>query len=143
MAARTVETNLVLDEELDTLDGSGGSLGDGGRDTTHCCPMLATDSLFPSSYQRAQMRERHQRVLRRNGTCASRDGVERTQEVNDEAGHAHELLLALAAMVVSSLVSSDSRQPPRGWRKAARDLLDILGRGSNSGRHLVGGFGGV
>ena len=89
------------------------------------------------------MRERHQRVMALNGTAASRDGVERTQEVNDEAGHAHELLLALAAMVVSCLVSSDSRQPPGGWRMAARDLLDILGRGSNSGRHLVGGFGGV
>lgn len=29
-------TYLVLDEELDTLDGSGGGLRDGGRDTTHC-----------------------------------------------------------------------------------------------------------
>lgn len=28
-------TYLVLDEKLDTLDGSGGGLGDGGRDTTH------------------------------------------------------------------------------------------------------------
>jgi hypothetical protein len=27
---------LVLDEELDTLDGSGGSLRDGGGNTTHC-----------------------------------------------------------------------------------------------------------
>lgn len=27
---------LVLDEELDTLDGSGGGLGDGGGNTTHC-----------------------------------------------------------------------------------------------------------
>jgi hypothetical protein len=38
-------TNLVLDEELDTLDGGGGSLGDGSGDTTHCCPMLAIVSL--------------------------------------------------------------------------------------------------
>ena len=52
MAKSGVKTNLVLDEELDTLNGSGGSLGDGGGDTTHCCPMLATDSLFPSSYRR-------------------------------------------------------------------------------------------
>jgi hypothetical protein len=52
MAKLAVKTNLVLDEKLDTLDGSGGSLGDGGRDTTHCCPMLATGSLFPSSYRR-------------------------------------------------------------------------------------------
>jgi hypothetical protein len=143
MARLAVKTNLVLDEELDTLDGSGGSLGDGGGDTTHCCPVLATGSLFPSSYQRAQMRERHQRVASRIGTAALRDRVKRTQEVNDEAGHAHELLLALATMVVSSLVSSDGSQPPRGWRMAARDLLDILGRGSNSGRHLVGGLRGV
>lgn len=28
-------TYLVLDEKLDTLDGSGSGLGDGGRDTTH------------------------------------------------------------------------------------------------------------
>lgn len=28
-------TYLVLDEELDTLNGSGGGLRDGGRDTTH------------------------------------------------------------------------------------------------------------
>lgn len=28
-------TYLVLDEQLDTLDGGGGGLGDGGRDTTH------------------------------------------------------------------------------------------------------------
>ena len=28
-------TNLVLDEELDTLDGGGSRLGDGGGNTTH------------------------------------------------------------------------------------------------------------
>lgn len=27
---------LVLDEKLDTLDGSGSGLRDGGGDTTHC-----------------------------------------------------------------------------------------------------------
>jgi len=31
-----VSTYLVLDEELDTLDGGGGGLRDGGGDTTHC-----------------------------------------------------------------------------------------------------------
>jgi hypothetical protein len=30
-----VEAYLVLDEKLDTLDGSSGGLRDGGRDTTH------------------------------------------------------------------------------------------------------------
>ena len=46
-------TNLVLDEELDTLDGGGGSLGDGSGDTTHCCPMLAiVFPCLPSSYRR-------------------------------------------------------------------------------------------
>lgn len=30
-----VSTYLVLDKKLDTLDGSGGSLRDGGGDTTH------------------------------------------------------------------------------------------------------------
>lgn len=29
-------TNLVLDEELDTLDGGSSGLGDSGGDTTHC-----------------------------------------------------------------------------------------------------------
>lgn len=52
MAKLAVKTNLVLDEELDTLDGSGSSLGDGGGDTTHCCPTLANGFLFPGSYQR-------------------------------------------------------------------------------------------
>ena len=33
-------TYLVLDEKLDTLNGSSGSLGDGGRDTTHCDKLL-------------------------------------------------------------------------------------------------------
>jgi hypothetical protein len=30
------KTYLVLDQELDTLNGSSSSLGDGGRNTTHC-----------------------------------------------------------------------------------------------------------
>jgi hypothetical protein len=34
--ADRLHTYLVLDQELDTLDGSSGSLGDGSRDTTHC-----------------------------------------------------------------------------------------------------------
>jgi hypothetical protein len=34
--ANGLGTHLVLDEELDTLDGSGRGLGDGGGDTTHC-----------------------------------------------------------------------------------------------------------
>jgi hypothetical protein len=29
-------TNLVLDQELDTLDGGSSGLGDSGGDTTHC-----------------------------------------------------------------------------------------------------------
>jgi hypothetical protein len=29
-------TNLVLDQELDTLDGGGSGLGDSGGNTTHC-----------------------------------------------------------------------------------------------------------
>jgi hypothetical protein len=35
IASTTENTYLVLDEELDTLNGSGGGLGDGGRNTTH------------------------------------------------------------------------------------------------------------
>ena len=30
-----IETNLILDEKLDTFNGGSGGLGDGGRDTTH------------------------------------------------------------------------------------------------------------
>jgi hypothetical protein len=89
-------TNLVLDEELDALNGSGGSLGDGSGDTTHCCPMLAMFSLSPRLLS-AQARERHQCDV----GAASKSRGERTHEVNDEAGHAHELLLALAVMDVS------------------------------------------
>jgi hypothetical protein len=29
-------TNLVLDQELDTLNGGGSGLGDSGGNTTHC-----------------------------------------------------------------------------------------------------------
>lgn len=35
IGVRRVVTNLVLDEELDTLDGGSGGLGDSGGDTTH------------------------------------------------------------------------------------------------------------
>ena len=63
-----------------------------------------------------------------SGTAASRDGVERTQEVNDEAGHAHELLLALATMVVSSLVSSHGSSPlEAGRRRRATYSTSLVG----------------
>lgn len=58
---------------------------------------------------------------------------ERTQEVNDETRHAHEGLLALA-VELSAMCPYLLKAP---WRRA-RDLLDVLGRGSNGGRHLVG-----
>jgi len=44
-ALRQGEAYLVLDEELDTLNGSGGGLGNGGRDTTHCVLLLALCAL--------------------------------------------------------------------------------------------------
>lgn len=68
------------------------------------------------------------------------EGVgERTHEVDDETRHAHEGLLALAATIVSML--------RRRWlllklSDGALDLLNILGGGTNGGRHLVGGLGG-
>jgi len=37
-------TYLILDQELDTLDGSSSSLRDGGRDTTHCYHESVSDS---------------------------------------------------------------------------------------------------
>ena len=90
-------TNLVLDEELDTLDGGGGSLGDGSGDTTHCCPMLAIVFLVSRALISAGTRAPS---MRYRGAASEVEG-ERTHEVNDEAGHAHKLLLALAVMDVS------------------------------------------
>lgn len=47
-----VATNLVLDEELDTLDGGSGSLGDSSGNTTHC-------KLFVSSICSSKARARN------------------------------------------------------------------------------------
>jgi hypothetical protein len=38
-------THLVLDQQLDTLDGSCCGLRDGGRDTTHCESLLVSTPL--------------------------------------------------------------------------------------------------
>lgn len=132
-------TNLVLDEELDTLNGGGGGLGDGSGDTTHCCPMLAFVSVAFQALIGAGTRAPS---MRYRGAASTVEG-ERTHEVNDEAGHAHELLLALAVMDVSvfpdgaRLLKLDGRA-----MASARYSLDILGRGSNGGRHVVGIFWG-
>lgn len=40
------ETYLILDQQLDTLNGSSSSLRDGGRDTTHCYRELALEILY-------------------------------------------------------------------------------------------------
>jgi hypothetical protein len=40
-------TYLILDQELDTLDGSSSGLGDGGRYTTHCKHELVADTCKP------------------------------------------------------------------------------------------------
>ena len=42
--SRANKTYLILDQELDTLDGSSSSLRDGGRDTTHCYHESVSDS---------------------------------------------------------------------------------------------------
>jgi hypothetical protein len=39
-----LKTYLILDQELDTFDGSGSGLGDCGRDTTHCYHELVVDT---------------------------------------------------------------------------------------------------
>ena len=39
-----MRTYLILDQALDTLDGSSSGLRDGGRDTTHCCQELVADT---------------------------------------------------------------------------------------------------
>ncbi len=39
-----MRTYLILDQELDTLDGSSSSLRDGGRDTTHCYHWSVSDT---------------------------------------------------------------------------------------------------
>ena len=132
-------TNLVLDEELDTLDGGGGSLGDGSGDTTHCCPMLAIVFLVSRALIGAGTRAPS---MRHRGAASEVEG-ERTHEVNDEAGHAHELLLALAVMDVSMFPDGARLLKLNRAICAARYSLDILGRGSNGGRHYVGCFWGV
>lgn len=49
------KTYLVLDEELDTLNGGGSGLRDGGGNTTHCRMLLALHlgilENFPGSYR--------------------------------------------------------------------------------------------
>jgi len=42
MFGRLIITYLILDKELDALDGSSSSLRDSGGDTTHCCSVLAS-----------------------------------------------------------------------------------------------------
>ena len=80
--------------------------------------------------------------MRRRGAALDIKG-ERTHEVNDEAGHALELLLALAVMDVSVFPDSARLLKLDGRAMAsARYSLDILGRGSNGGRHVVGIFWG-
>jgi hypothetical protein len=51
-SSHTATTYLVLDEELDTLNGGSGSLRDGGRDTTHCeCTSARCSELEPTAAQ--------------------------------------------------------------------------------------------
>ncbi len=42
-----MKTYLILDQELDTLDGSSSGLGDGSRNTTHCYHELVADTCKP------------------------------------------------------------------------------------------------
>jgi len=54
MRSHWVMTYLVLNEELDTLNGCGSGLRDGGGDTTHCGPLSALACFyakFSSSYR--------------------------------------------------------------------------------------------
>lgn len=82
---------LVLDEELDTLDGGGGSLGDGGGNTTHYrrvsdCFLLG---VFPAFLFRRRSRALSLDGNQERSCCARRVWMKRTQEVDDEARHAH------------------------------------------------------
>lgn len=42
---------LVLDKELNTLNGGGGGLRDGGRNTTHCRNAVSFDRLLDETDQ--------------------------------------------------------------------------------------------
>lgn len=64
-------TNLVLDQELDTLDGGSSGLRDSGGNTTHCSSVSIysrDDDVVVDSSQRLDA-----------------EGAARTQEVNNES----------------------------------------------------------
>jgi hypothetical protein len=83
-----------LDKELDTLDRGSGSLGNGGGDTTHCEEIVSVVPRFTQvchllSPAAAELRSSQQQDNAIDGGC------ERTQEVDNETGHAHEGLVLL------------------------------------------------
>lgn len=65
-------TNLVLDKELDTLNGGGSGLGDSGGDTTHCGKLVFI-----------HMRMNHRVAISRRRLTLRE--LSRTQEVNNES----------------------------------------------------------
>ena len=77
-------TYLVLDEELDALDGGSGGLRDGGGDTTHCwCKSALCPLLEPTAAQRPSIVSVVPADARRADT-GREDAVSRTQEVDHE-----------------------------------------------------------
>ena len=89
------------------------------------------------------MRWCQQRDVSRIGTNASRDRVERTQEVNDEAGHAEELLLALATMIVSWVSSCHGSPLEAGGRRRATYSTSLVGVPTLADILLVVFWGGI
>lgn len=75
-------TYLVLDQELDTLDGSSSGLGDGSGNTTHYrTNQYCENSIIPLRNPALSQIPRREMLY---NLSISKGGDKRTQEVNDE-----------------------------------------------------------
>ena len=118
-----VRAYLVLNEELDTLDGRGSGLGDSGRDTTHCssscqpCPNPCARG-YGFCFSQLLSRSHWPSPQCEYTVCVSSRGVViRTQEVDEERRHAHDGLLC---------VCSKKHPLAAVWRQLLAHTLDSL-----------------
>jgi hypothetical protein len=76
------ESYLVLDQELDTLNWSGSSLGDGSGNTTHYKP-VSKDG--PHRDPTDKSRNHRQRHVKHRRLCVRNRRDKHTQEIDNEA----------------------------------------------------------